>query len=373
MTSAINNAIPVSGTLIDAVEIRNNFATAKAEVTALQADKLAKDGTVTPTANLPMGGFKHTGAATASATGQYVEYTQNATLLAGKLSADGTVNPAANLPMAGFKHTGVAAATAAGQYIEYAQAYVIAGLGKNCLINGNFTINQRAVTGTVVLAAGAYGHDRWKAGAGGCTYTFTLSSGITTLTITAGTLLQIIEGSNLPLGTNTCVLSWTGTAQGRFGVGSYAASGATASVVGGTNLSIEFNTGTLSMTQLEKGAVATPFEQRMTGYELALCQYYYEQITAAINQAIAAGFVFSTTVSSVLLSYQMKRTTPTITITSAQIYANGAAVAATTNTVYAGLSSARVDMNAAVAVAGGGATLKASAGGGAVITISAEL
>jgi hypothetical protein len=275
--------------------------------------------------------------------------------------------------MGSFKHTGVGAASAAGQYVEYAQAYVIAGLGKNCLINGNFNINQRAVTGTVTLAAGAYGHDRWKAGAGGCTYTFALIAGITTLTITAGTLLQIIEGNNLPLGTNTCILTWTGTAQGRFNTGSYGATGTTASVAAGTNLSIEFNTGTLSLAQLEKGAVATPFEQRIVGLELALCRYYYEQITAAIHQAIAAGFVFSTTISTVLLSYQMKRTTPTVTITSTQIYANGVPAAATVNTVYAGLSSARIDMNAAVAVAGGGAILKASAGGGAVIIISAEL
>src|SRR5690606_30252951 len=36
---------------------------------------------------------------------------------------------------------------------------------KNVLINGCFRVNQRAVAGTVSLAAGEYGHDRWKAGA----------------------------------------------------------------------------------------------------------------------------------------------------------------------------------------------------------------
>ncbi len=37
---------------------------------------LTKDGQNTPTANLPMGGFKHTGAANATATGQYTTYNQ---------------------------------------------------------------------------------------------------------------------------------------------------------------------------------------------------------------------------------------------------------------------------------------------------------
>jgi len=37
---------------------------------------LTKDGQNTPTANLPMGGYKHTGAADATATGQYTTYNQ---------------------------------------------------------------------------------------------------------------------------------------------------------------------------------------------------------------------------------------------------------------------------------------------------------
>lgn len=90
---------------------------------------------------------------------------------------------------------------------------------KNAIINGNFGINQRGVSGTVSLAAGAYGHDRWKAGASGCTYTFVTSQNVTTITITAGTLQQVIEGLNLQSG--TYLLSWTGTAQGRVDSGSY--------------------------------------------------------------------------------------------------------------------------------------------------------
>ena len=68
---------------------------------------------------------------------------------------------------------------------------------KNRIINGQLNINQRGVSGTVTLAAGAYGHDRFKGGASGCTYTFATSGNVTTLTISAGSLIQVIEGLNL--------------------------------------------------------------------------------------------------------------------------------------------------------------------------------
>jgi hypothetical protein len=157
---------------------------------------------------------------------------------------------------------------------------------KNAIINGNFQINQRGVSGTVTLAAGAYGHDRFKAGASGCTYTFATSNNVTTLTISAGSLIQVVEGLNLY--TDTYTLSWTGTAQGKIGAGSYAGSGVTGSVTGGTNLNIEFNTGTLSLVQLEAGSVASPFERRDYGRELMMCQRYFEK-SFPINVAPANG------------------------------------------------------------------------------------
>lgn len=148
-----------------------------------------------------------------------------------------------------------------------------ASMGRNAIINGNFRVNQRAKSGTVILAAGAYGHDRFKAGAGGCTYTFATVGNVTTLTISAGTLQQVIEGVSLLSG--TYVLSWGGTAQGKIGAGAFSASGVTGAVVGGTDLTVEFNTGTLSQVQLEAGGTATAFEQRTYPAEIALCKRYY--------------------------------------------------------------------------------------------------
>lgn len=153
--------------------------------------------------------------------------------------------------------------------------------GRNALINGGFTLNQRAYVASATLASGVYGHDRWKAGASGGDYAFTQLNSDTTITIAAGkTLIQVVEDKNVQ-GTSY-VLSWTGTAQARFAVnsatpaGTYAASpilitGQTA----GTTMSVEFDAGTLGKVQLEAGSVATSFEIRSVGTELALCQRYY--------------------------------------------------------------------------------------------------
>ena len=40
-----------------------------------------------------------------------------------------------------------------------------------------------------------------------------------------------------------------------------------------------------SMVQLESGAVATPFEQRPIGTELALCQRYYQKFESTATNA----------------------------------------------------------------------------------------
>jgi hypothetical protein len=62
----------------------------------------------------------------------------------------------------------------------------------NLLINPECRLNQRVFAGGA-LAAGAYGFDRWKAGAGGCTLTRAADG---TLTLD-GTLVQVIEAPGL--------------------------------------------------------------------------------------------------------------------------------------------------------------------------------
>ena len=185
-----------------------------------------------------------------------------------------------------------------------------AAVNTNIIINGDFNINKRAVSGTVTLAAGAYGHDRWKAGASGCTYTFSTSENVTTLTISAGSLIQVVEG--LTLRSGTVCLSWTGTAQGKIGAGSFGASGITGTATGGTNLNIEFNTGTLSKVQLNYGNVALPFVPRSYAEELRLCERYYRTFTLYTLMSIyATGYA-----RSAGYSIASMRTTPTVTVTN---------------------------------------------------------
>lgn len=182
---------------------------------------------------------------------------------------------------------------------------------RNRIINGNFGVNQRSVTGTVTLAAGVYGHDRWKAGASGCTYTFATSANVTTLTISAGSLQQVVEGLNLETG--TYCLTWTGTATGKIGAGSLSASGVTGSITGGTNTTIEFSTGTLSKVQLEIGS-ATLFEQRPYGLELTLCQRYLPAALSAnaVNSPVCNAFNSSATQSVPIYLFAVRpRVAPT--------------------------------------------------------------
>lgn len=143
---------------------------------------------------------------------------------------------------------------------------------KNVLL-GNLRVNQREVSGTVVLTSGQYGHDRFRAGSGGCTYTFSTTSGVTEISISVGTVEQEIEGDNLQTG--DYILSWSGTAQGQVDGGGFGTTGVSGALVGGTNSTVEWGTGTLSLPQLEKGSIVTSFDHRDIGEELSLCQRYF--------------------------------------------------------------------------------------------------
>lgn len=162
----------------------------------------------------------------------------------------------------------------------------------NRLINGGFTINQRNYATNTALAAGVYAHDRWKAGAGGCTYTFTQPAlGVPcAINITAGTLQQVIEGCNLPEG-GSYTLQWAGTAQAQINGGGYGVSPLTvAALTAGSNITVELNAGTISgPVQLEPGNVASPIDYRAYQQELLLCMRYCQVVTSM------GGVILSTT------------------------------------------------------------------------------
>ena len=190
----------------------------------------------------------------------------------------------------------VAAATAAGHAIQAGQT-----IGRNKIINGDFKVNQKAFTSPQTLVTGVpstgagYGHDMWRGGSSGCTYSFTNANlGLSSVaTITAGSLITAVESVNIDA--TTYVLSWTSTAVARIGVngaspsGNFAASPIyiTTAVIG-AQVSVEFamsgslggstivntGTGTLSLVQMEEGVYKTTFERKLYSQVLAECQRY---------------------------------------------------------------------------------------------------
>jgi len=161
----------------------------------------------------------------------------------------------------------------AGGVSPYELSLISKQLGGGYLINSNFLINQEAVTGTVVLSSGEYGHDMWKGGSAGCTYTFSESNGIVTINISAGSLIQTIEGSSLDVG--TYVLSWSGTSQGKIGTGSFSSSGVTENISGGSDVDIEFNVGLLAKCKFELGSTPTDYRLKTFSEELHDCLRYF--------------------------------------------------------------------------------------------------
>jgi len=75
--------------------------------------------------------------------------------------------------------------------------------------------------------------------------------------------------------------------------------------------------------QLEAGSVATPFERRPYGTELALCQRYFERkvVDSSTSQSVGQGFQMAATTTSQIIVYPKvsMRTGPTVSVSNLQI------------------------------------------------------
>lgn len=184
----------------------------------------------------------------------------------------------------------------------------------NYVDNSGFTINQTNYPSGAALAANAYGFDRWKAGANGCTLVFTPSPPDTTVMITAGSLVQPIEGANLLARPYT--LSWSGTAQGRVYNQSTVPDAYVESPIHfiasqGTNLLLEFSGGTLGRVQLQLGTKPTPWQPAPLQVDQARCDRFFQRIYVYIGgYGIAAANIGA---SSVQFRGPM-RATPSVTL-----------------------------------------------------------
>ena len=282
-----------------------NATTAGAALTSLGAAPLASPA-FTGTPSLPTGTTAVTQTAgnssTALATTAFVA-TSFASLNAPVFTGDAR----AVTPTTGDNDTSIA--TTAFVQTAVAASPALNNIGRNRLHNSAFRINQRSYVSATALAAGAYAHDRWKAGAGGCTYTFTQTQPATTITITAGTLQQIIEAIDVEGG--SYILTWTGTANGRINAGAYGASPRTvAGLAANTAITVEFQTGTVGTVQLEVGATATVYERLGMQTDLANSQRFYQAIFS-LSQ-LGYGQASNLLGQSVILPVAM-RAIPTVT------------------------------------------------------------
>ena len=250
---------------------------------------------------------------------------------------------------------------------------------RNLVINGDFIINQRNYASGSILPNGSYGFDRWRSSSAlNTTLTFSSAPQGQILTISSGgSIEQVIERSNITSG--TYVLSWTGTATGRvYNTGStppaYAASPIVITLDGTSNVEVEFTasegggTKTLQNVQIERGSIATPFEKRSIGTELALCQRYYQTsfsgsgVTPGHN-ASGNGIIYHPGVSGGIsgniytnIRFPFMRTSPAVNIWNG----NNASATPATAALIAGLNTSSSGMR--IYTAGGSGYDSASIG-----------
>ncbi len=168
------------------------------------------------------------------------------------------------------------------------------GARRNLLINPDFAVNQRGFAGGA-LAAGVYGFDRWKAGAGGCTLSVA-PDGTATL---SGSLAQVVEAPRLA---GRIVTVSVRDPAGPIAVEVAGVSGVIAAGAGRRSVTLQLPggaTGNVLVSLLASGAAFAhpalvagedPPDEDPTplGVTLALCQRYFEK---SYDLALAPGSV----------------------------------------------------------------------------------
>jgi hypothetical protein len=168
------------------------------------------------------------------------------------------------------------------QHIEYANTYDLDwGTANAKTITLSFWVRS-SLTGTFGGALANYGRTR------AYPFTYTISAANTweqkSITIagdTSGTWDGAINTGGITVGFGLGVGSTYSATAGAWAAGLYLSATGATSVVG-TSGATFYITG----VQLEVGSVATPFERRDYGRELAMCQRYYEQANMAVYSTV---------------------------------------------------------------------------------------
>jgi hypothetical protein len=263
------------------------------------------------------------------------------------------------------------------QHIEYANTYDLGwGTANAKTVTLSFWVRS-SLTGTFGGALANYGRTR------AYPFTYTISAADTweqkSITIagdTSGTWGGAINTGGITVGFGLGVGSTYSTTAGAWATGLYLSATGATSVVG-TNGATLYITG----VQLEVGSVATPFERRDYGRELAMCQRYYYRQTPGTSQTFGVGANDSSILSFVNVPFPVTmRTAPTAleqTGTASDYQTRTAGTTTTCNAVpsfgTATTISALVGFNVSGGLTSGGAALGRSNATAAYLGWSAEL
>ncbi len=318
------------------------------------------------------------------------------------------------------KKTGVAGQEILAADTPQEQFKLIGAGRRNILINGDFQVSQRGDFTTAADAGNAYYLDRWVVDRNGtCDLQHTTGHDIpgSPAICKAGKLTQTVAGNNylgfrqkiedptryvgrtitysawVRSNTSNARIEWYTQGTTQYAIGPNHSGGGdweylsfTTVMTGnpstnwwvdvfidnGAYSNVQINVGDfveVTMAQLEIGPVATPFEHRSYGEELALCQRYFEVLedlystdsngAASTETLLGLGYVYTTTRVMGHVTWKVtKRENPTCTVspvTDIQCLSSaGAWISATGVDVRANKNSARLDITTGSAMPAAG-------------------
>ena len=143
----------------------------------------------------------------------------------------------------------------------------------------------------------------------------------------------------------------------------------------GIDISNITNGGKITGYQLEEGSVATDFEHRSYGEELALCQrYYWKSATGVAYSVLSSGLVYNTTEALTMVRFPTSmRVNPTMTTSGSWEVLQGSVIAGTLSFNHTNSETTRLNLSISGGTVGRGAIVRNANDTAAYISADAEL
>lgn len=155
---------------------------------------------------------------------------------------------------------------------------------QNKLINSSYLVNYAQAADSGTLAAYAFWREGWLAGPSGCTYSYSSSTGV--LTITSGAMIQIVDGITESIVTGTYCISWEGTASASV-AGVAKSKGDTFALSNNQIFTVSFSAGTVSKAQIVLGTSISDYSKPTISMERFRCQPYFWRSALMDSAALA--------------------------------------------------------------------------------------